>query len=84
MQRRIQAEKEKDQLIGELRSALQEVDTLRGLLPICSYCHKIRDDEGLWNRIETYLEQRAEVSFSHGICPDCRDEHFPEYSKKGS
>jgi len=84
IEQRVQAEAEKDKLIEELRKALEEVDTLRGLLPICSYCHKIRDDEGLWNRIESYLEQRTDVSFSHGICPDCRDKHFPEYSKRPS
>lgn len=84
IEQRVQAEKEKDLLIEKLQSTLEEVDTLRGLLPICSYCHKIRDDEGFWSRLESYLEQRADVSFSHGICPDCRDKHFPEYSKKQS
>lgn len=74
---RLRAEQEKDHLIGELQTALEEVQTLRGLLPICSYCHKIRNDDGFWNRIESYLEAHADVQFTHGICPDCRDEHFP-------
>jgi len=58
-------------LIQDLSSALSEVKTLRGLIPICSYCKKIRDDGGYWNKLEQYIQSRAEVRFSHGICPDC-------------
>lgn len=71
------AEREREQVIEELKFALEEVKTLRGLLPICSYCHKIRNDEGFWNHIETYLQQHADVKFTHGICPECVDIHFP-------
>jgi len=56
---------------NELEKSLNEIKVLRGLLPICSYCKKIRDDKGYWSPIETYIGNRSEVEFSHGICPDC-------------
>ncbi len=72
------AEAEREALIGELRRALDEVQILSGLLPVCSYCRKIRDDHGYWNRMEAYLEARTQATFSHGICPECLHRHFPE------
>lgn len=54
-----------------LEKSLNEIKVLRGLLPICSYCKKIRDDKGYWSNIETYISSRSEVEFSHGICPEC-------------
>lgn len=57
--------------VRELEEALAEVKQLRGLLPICSYCKKIRDDRNYWQQVETYLGRHSEVRFSHGICPDC-------------
>ena len=74
------AEQDREELIRELRDALSEVNTLSGLLPICSGCKKIRDDQGYWSQIETYIRQRAEVSFSHGLCPDCMEELYPKYA----
>lgn len=71
MGERLQVEKDKERLIHELREALDNVRRLRGLLPICAYCKKIRDDKGYWNQLEAYLSERSEVSFTHGICPDC-------------
>ncbi|MCB2182112.1 MAG: hypothetical protein KQH63_08820 [Desulfobulbaceae bacterium] len=56
---------------ADLQKALDEIKTLRGIIPICSYCHSIRDDEGAWKRLETYVSDHSEASFSHGICPDC-------------
>lgn len=56
---------------GELEQRLSEIKTLRGLLPICSYCKKIRDDKGYWNQIEGYVTEHSEALFSHGICPAC-------------
>ncbi len=76
---RKKAEAEKERLIKELQEALTAVKTLTGLLPICSNCKKIRDDKGYWNQIESYIDQRSEVEFSHGICPDCAKELYPEY-----
>ncbi len=61
-----------------LELALSEVKTLRGLLPICCACKKIRDDEGLWTRIEAYLAERADIQFTHGICPDCLERLYPD------
>jgi len=76
------AEKEKEQLIEKLRAAIEEVETLRGIIPICSYCKKIRDDRGLWNQIEAYISEHSDAEFSHSICPECVQEHFPDYLKK--
>lgn len=59
------------QLINELNQALNEVKTLKGILPICSYCKKIRDDKGLWHQMEKYIATRSETEFSHGICEEC-------------
>jgi hypothetical protein len=63
--------REKEKLIRELRSALDEVKTLSGFLPICASCKKIRDDEGYWNQLESYLQKHSNAQFSHGYCPDC-------------
>jgi DNA-binding response OmpR family regulator len=57
--------------VKELEQALTRVKQLQGLLPICSYCKKIRDDKNYWNEVETYVSHHAEVQFSHGICPEC-------------
>ncbi len=73
---RKRAEKEREQLIEQLRKSVQEIKTLRGFLPICSSCMKIRDDRGYWNRIESYIEQHSEALFSHGICPACMDKLY--------
>lgn len=56
---------------NELEKSLSEIKVLRGFLSICSYCKKIRDDKGCWSPVETYIKNRSEVEFSHGICPDC-------------
>lgn len=57
--------------VRELEAALSQVKQLQGLLPICSYCKKIRDEQNYWHRVESYLSEHAEVEFSHGICPAC-------------
>jgi hypothetical protein len=64
-----------------LERALSEVKVLRGMLPICSFCKKIRDDSGYWNNIESYITQHSEADFSHSICPKCVKEHYPDYKK---
>lgn len=64
----------------ELTEALGRVKQLSGLLPICASCKKIRDDKGYWNQLEHYISEHSEVGFSHGICPDCVDTMFPDYS----
>ena len=55
----------------------KELNVLKGILPICSYCKNIRDDKGYWNRIESYIHKHSEAEFSHGICPECMKKHFP-------
>lgn len=80
---RKQSEVERERLIGELKAALADVKTLRGLLPICAHCKKIRDDRGYWNRIETFIRERSEAQFTHGICPDCARKYFPDDEDEG-
>ena len=68
----------RENLIRELRDALDQVKTLEGIIPICSYCKKIRDDKGYWDRVETYISNRTGATFSHGMCPSCARKHFPD------
>jgi hypothetical protein len=63
---------------ADLRTALANVKTLSGLLPICSHCKKIRDDNGYWNQIEKFIRERSNANFSHGVCPDCAKKHYPD------
>jgi DNA-binding response OmpR family regulator len=70
--------KEQKELIVELEDALSKIRQLSGLLPICSYCKKIRDDKGFWNQLEVYISAHSETKFSHGICPECIKKVFPE------
>lgn len=58
-------------LVRDLQAALLEVKTLRGILPICANCKRIRSDQGSWEQIESYMRARTDAEFSHGICPDC-------------
>ena len=69
-------------LIEELQQALSEINTLSGLLPICASCKKIRDDTGYWSQIEVYIRDHSDAEFSHGICPQCIEQLYPEYSKQ--
>jgi len=79
---RIEAETAKVELIDDLQEALDKVNLLSGLLPICASCKKIRDDKGYWNQIETYIRDHSEAEFSHGICPDCAQKLYPGLYKK--
>lgn len=72
------SEKERERLIGELRDALTKVRTLSGMLPICAACKKIRDDQGYWNQIESYISKHSKAEFSHSLCPDCALKLYPE------
>lgn len=76
-----QMEEEKERLNVELKEALQQIKTLSGLIPICAACKKIRDDKGYWNQLENYLEEHSDAVFSHGLCPECFQEYFPEASR---
>ncbi len=73
-------QKEHEQLIAELRDALDQVKQLSGILPICSSCKKIRDDKGYWQRLEAYIYEHSEAQFSHGLCPDCLKKLYPDYT----
>ncbi|HEX7509743.1 MAG TPA: hypothetical protein VF335_00450 [Chitinivibrionales bacterium] len=79
---RVQAEKDRVRLITDLRRALNEVETLRSLLPICASCKKIRDDKGYWNTVEEYFGARNAVDFSHTVCPDCIKQLYPDLWEK--
>jgi len=79
---RVRAELDRDKLIAELRRALDEVETLRGLLPICASCKSIRDDRGYWSTVEEYFSDRNKVDFSHTLCPDCIRSMYPDLWEK--
>lgn len=66
-------------VINSLRS---EIQTLQGIIPICSSCKKVRDDEGFWSQVENYISTRSGAKFSHSLCPDCLKELYPDFAKK--
>ena len=68
--------------VRELQKALDDVRTLRGIIPICANCKKIRDDQGYWNQVEAYVRDHTEAEFSHSICPECMKELYPEFVRK--
>ena len=72
------ARDEQKKLIDELQIALAEVKLLKGFLPICCFCKKIRNDEGYWQQLEEYITKHSDAQFSHGICPECVKIHYPE------
>ena len=76
--RRQQAEMEREKLIAELQDAVAEIKTLSGLLPICSNCKNIRDDKGYWKQIESYIRDHSEAEFTHSMCPVCAKKLYPE------
>lgn len=71
-----QLELEREKLIEKLKTSLETVDTLSGMIPICSSCKKIRDDKGFWNQVETYIQSRSSASFTHSICPTCTEKLY--------
>jgi hypothetical protein len=85
LQRQVaKANVELQQTNRELQEALERVRTLRGLLPICANCKKVRDDEGYWNEVEVYVRDHSEVEFSHSICPDCMRQLYPDFAEEDS
>lgn len=74
-------QKERIQMISELREALDKVKLLSGLIPICSGCKQIRDDSGFWKAVETYVAEHSEAEFSHSICPECMNKLYPEWAE---
>ncbi|WP_051283981.1 hypothetical protein [Desulforegula conservatrix] len=75
-------EEKQDAALRQREKALEEVRILSGLLPICSSCKKIRDDKGYWTQIEFYIKEHSEADFTHGICPECTKELYPEFYEK--
>ena len=71
-------EQEKKMLIQELQTTLEEMKTLKGIIPICMYCKGIRDDKGAWNQLERFITEHSEAQFSHGVCDECLDKYHPE------
>ena len=69
--RKLKLLEERDRLIAEIRDDLAQIRTLRGLVPVCSYCKKVRNDKGYWEQIEEYVANNSHARFSHGICPEC-------------
>jgi hypothetical protein len=65
-------------LIVELQEALAKIKTLRGLIPTCAWCRKVRDDKGYWNELENYIRENYDADFTHGICPECLKKTEPE------
>lgn len=81
-ERIIQLQKSLRQKNKELSEALAHIKQLKGMLPICMHCKKIRNDENYWQQVEEYLAEHTEADFSHSICPECLEKHYSEYVKK--
>jgi len=80
----VELERELAQRITELQASLSQVKQLQGLLPICSYCKKIRDDSNYWQQVEGYISDHTEARFSHGICPECYEKYVkPQLRESG-
>ena len=75
---RVEAEEERERLVWELQEAMEKIKTLKGIVPICANCKKIRNDKGFWQQVEVYVHEHSEAEFSHGICPQCFRELYPE------
>lgn len=70
----VEEKAEREKLIVELQDALTNIKELKSIIPICSYCRKVRDDEGYWHLVEAYISTHTEAEFSHGICPNCLEQ----------
>jgi len=74
---------ERKKLLTQLEHSLKEIRELRGILPICANCKKIRDDNGYWTQVEVYISKHSNTEFSHGICPDCAQKLYPDLYARG-
>ena len=72
------AEADRESALRKLEKALSEIKTLRGILPLCSFCKKIRDDKGYWEQVDVYINKYSEADISHSICPECLKKHYPD------
>ena len=80
-QNSLQQKRELERTNKELKEAIDTINTLHGILPICANCKKIRDDKGSWSQIEAYISKHSDAQFSHGICPECARKLYPEFVK---
>ncbi len=80
--KRSRSEQQKEELIAELQIALDEINALQGIIPICASCKKIRDDQGYWGQVESFIRKHTRVDLSHGICPECAEKLYPQFYKK--
>jgi len=69
--------------IKELEEAMDHVKKLQGIIPICSFCHRIRNDAKAWDSLERYFQNYSDAKFSHGVCPDCAKKHYPDIELEG-
>ena len=74
-------EREQEELVSQLKEALAEIKTLKGFIPICASCKKIRDDEGYWDQLEAYISKHTDAKFTHGLCPECAEKYRAEMKK---
>jgi CheY-like chemotaxis protein len=75
---RAKLENQREALIKELQEAMSKIKTLSGLIPICAWCKKIRDDQGYWQTVEQYVKEHSQAEFTHGMCPECQKKYMPE------
>ncbi|MBC8317558.1 MAG: hypothetical protein H8E41_06600 [Desulfobulbaceae bacterium] len=78
--KRKKADTGREKLITDLQEALKEIKALQGILPICSFCKQIRDDEGYWQQVDHYIGEHSDAQFSHSICPQCMKENYPDFA----
>lgn len=74
----------REQEVREREKVMEEVKVLRGMLPICAWCKKVRNDKGYWTQLESYISTHSEATFSHGICPECMEKNFSGFTGKES
>jgi hypothetical protein len=75
---RKRAEKEREKLIKKLEEALKEIKALRGILPLCSFCKKIKNDKGHWEQVDVYIHEHSQADVSHSVCPECMRKHYSD------
>lgn len=78
IKRVLEAEAANQKLVNELNETLEEIKTLRGIIPICSHCKNIRNDAGQWDQLEEYIRDHSEAEFTHGICPECKKKYYSD------
>ena len=78
IKKRLRIEKEREEIIAKLENAQNEIKILKGILPLCSFCKKIRDVKGNWEQVDVYIHNHSEADISHTVCPECMKKHYPE------